>query len=109
MLWIKYDLNNRCQYLSQLINCIDVSFIPQSYFIKNIENEEVLQSNLKSNDYSVYVIQLLNTFVIIGFLYDALKMYAVKEKKMISDYFFNRQNRAKKNQVCLQYWLIIFF
>lgn len=71
-----------------------------------MENEEILQTYSKGNEYFVHNIPLINTFVIIGFLYDALRTYAIKESKEVCSYYYsNRQNRMKANrdQVCLKY------
>lgn len=109
MLWVKYDLSSRHQYLPELLKCVNMSYIPLSYFNDNIKNEEILQSDFTSNKCFENVISLLNTFVIIGFLDAAQKMYDNYDNALYPEYYLNRRYRMKKNQVRLKYYFIIFF
>lgn len=49
MLWVKYDLKNRLEFLSDLLTSLNMSRITLSYFIEHIENEDIIQSNCSSN------------------------------------------------------------
>lgn len=49
MLWLRYDLKNRLKFLSALLTSLNMSRIPLSYFIENIEKEEIIKSNCSSN------------------------------------------------------------
>lgn len=49
MLWLKHDINDRTQYLSKLLLHINLELITYSYFINNIEKEDVIKSNCNSN------------------------------------------------------------
>lgn len=49
MLWVKYDLDNRLDYLPELVKHIKLSKISAFFFINNIENEDILQISSKSS------------------------------------------------------------
>lgn len=49
MLWVKYDLINRLQFLPELIKYVNTLLIPISYFNDYIECEEILRTHCHSN------------------------------------------------------------
>lgn len=118
MLWVRHDLENRLEFLQQLLKSIKMPLIPVSYFMKTIENDDLLKSCLKSNLNLSIIIILVRLRVIMhwktlvifsDFLYDSMKMYLLRSasRSVCSSYYLNRK-KIKNNQVNDQHLLIVY-
>lgn len=108
MSWLKHDLDDRCQYTAALMSAVKMPLISSSYFLENVENEEVLRSGCKCNGRKNFFFTHLILYHVVGLLYDALKMYMVEGKGreiVRSDYYSVRRNsernRVSKNELSL--------
>lgn len=49
MLWVKHELKSRAEFLPELMEFVNMSFIPVNYFMTHIENDELLKFHCNGN------------------------------------------------------------
>lgn len=47
MEWLKYDENSRLQFLTKLMECIQMQFLPMTYLVNTIEKEKLIKSDFE--------------------------------------------------------------
>lgn len=103
MLWIKHDINNRLNFLSELIKCIRMPLIPVSYYFNCIDNEALLKSNCLG--YIIFkniflFLFFVNVKFILDLLFEALRIYTfARTGKQLASTIYNSKSRQLRNQV----------